>query len=50
MGVAYTPGEPVSPDQQPRAYLIDFFIRHPAEIELLRRTYMHSFALIGVVL
>lgn len=48
MGVAYVKGEAVKPDQKKRAYLIDS-IRHPAEIQLLRRTYAHAFALIGVV-
>ncbi len=48
MSVEYTPGQIVEPDSEKRAYLIDS-IRHPAEIELLRRTYGHAFALIGVV-
>lgn len=48
MSIEYTPGRVVQPDGQKRAYLIDS-IRHPAEIHLLRRTYGHAFALIGVV-
>jgi len=48
MGVDYSPGTAVQPDGKKRAYLIDS-IRHPAEIHLLRRTYGHAFALIGVV-
>lgn len=48
MEVAFTPGDPVQPDGQKRAFLIDS-IRHPAEINLLRRTYGDAFALIGVV-
>ncbi len=47
-GVVYHAGEAVQPDQKKRAYLIDS-IRHPAEIQLLRRTYANAFALIGVV-
>lgn len=48
MSTSYTRGEPVQPDGEKRAYLIDS-IRHPAEIHLLRRTYGNAFALIGVV-
>lgn len=48
MNVDYTPGVVVEPDAAKRAFLIDS-IRHPAEIQLLRRTYGHAFALIGVV-
>jgi len=40
--------EPVVPDGKPRAYIIDS-IRHPAEVELLRRVYSDAFVLIGVV-
>lgn len=47
-GVSYQRGEAVQPDHKKRAYLIDS-IRHPAEIQLLRRTYANAFALIGVV-
>lgn len=48
MDIAFTPGDPVQPNGDKRAYLIDS-IRHPAEINLLRRTYGDAFALIGVV-
>jgi len=48
MKVEYARGAAVQPDQGKRAYLIDS-IRHPAEIQLLRRTYGHAFAVIGVV-
>lgn len=48
MDVPFTPGDAVQPDGAKRAYLIDS-IRHPAEINLLRRTYGDAFALIGVV-
>lgn len=48
MGIEYSPGTAVQPDAKKRAYLIDS-IRHPAEIHLLRRTYGHAFALVGVV-
>lgn len=48
MGKSYTPGEVIEPDAVKRAYLIDS-IRHPAEIQLLRRTYGHAFAVVGVV-
>jgi len=40
--------EPVIPDGTRRAYIIDS-IRHPAEVELLRRLYRDAFVLIGVV-
>ena len=46
--VPYVRGEPVKPDNERRAYLIDS-IRHPAEVNLLRRTYGNAFALVGVV-
>ncbi|MCO6426038.1 anti-phage dCTP deaminase [Sinorhizobium meliloti] len=46
--VTYVPGEVVVPDDTKRIYLIDS-IRHPAEVNLLRRTYGNSFALIAVV-
>lgn len=46
--VAYVRGEPVRPNNERRAYLIDS-IRHPAEVSLLRRTYGSAFALVGVV-
>lgn len=44
----YISGQPVQPNDSKRAYLIDS-IRHPAEVNLLRRTYASAFALIGVV-
>jgi deoxycytidylate deaminase len=40
--------EPISPDQQPRAYILDS-IRHPAEIDLLAHIYQDAFILLGVV-
>lgn len=40
--------EPVRPDGNPRAYILDS-IRHPAEVHLLRRVYGEAFVLIGVV-
>lgn len=46
--VTYVRGEPVRPSNERRAYLIDS-IRHPAEVNLLRRTYGNAFALVGVV-
>jgi deoxycytidylate deaminase len=46
--VAYVRGEPVRPNEERRAYLIDS-IRHPAEVNLFRRTYGSAFALVGVV-
>jgi deoxycytidylate deaminase len=43
------PGDkPVEPDGSRRAYIVDS-IRHPAEVELLRRVYREAFVLIGVV-
>lgn len=43
------PGDsPVPPDGMRRAYIIDS-IRHPAEVELMRRVYGAAFVLIGVV-
>jgi deoxycytidylate deaminase len=41
-------GEPVVPDGKQRAYVLDS-VRHPAEIELLRRVYGNAFSLVGVV-
>ncbi|MBB4339889.1 deoxycytidylate deaminase [Rhizobium leguminosarum] len=46
--VKYVQGEAVLPDDAKRIYLIDS-IRHPAEVNLLRRTYGNSFALVAVV-
>lgn len=42
------PGKPVLPDGAPRAYVLDS-IRHPEEVQLLRRIYADAFILIGVV-
>jgi hypothetical protein len=43
------PGDdPVVPDGTRRAYIVDS-IRHPAEVELLRRIYREAFVLVGVV-
>jgi len=43
------PGESeVPPDGARRAYVLDS-IRHPAEVELLRRVYQDAFVLVGVV-
>lgn len=46
--VEITEDQPVIPDGSPRAYIIDS-IRHPAEVELLRRVYSEAFVLVGVV-
>ena len=40
--------KPVLPDGSPRAYIIDS-IRHPAEVNLLRRVYGDGFVLVGIV-
>lgn len=45
-GDAHT--DPVQPDGQRRAYILDS-LRHPSEVELLRRVYQEAFILIGVV-
>jgi deoxycytidylate deaminase len=43
------PGEkPIAPDGVRRAYIRDS-IRHPAEVELLRRVYQDAFVLVGIV-
>jgi deoxycytidylate deaminase len=47
-GKPYTEGEPVEPDGKPRAYILDS-LKHPAEVQLLRRLYGHAFVLVGVV-
>ena len=41
-------GAAVKPDGKPRAYILDS-LRHPDEVELLRRLYQDAFVLIGVV-
>lgn len=48
MGKPYIEGQAVEPDEQRRAFIIDS-LRHPAEVQLLRRAYANSFALVGVV-
>lgn len=40
--------EPVVPDGNPRAFIVDS-IRHPAEVQLLRHLYGDGFVLVGVV-
>ncbi len=47
-GVTVQPADPVLPDGKRRAYILDS-IRHPAEVEFLRRLYGEAFVLIGVV-
>lgn len=41
-------GEAVTPDSEPRAYILDS-LRNPGEVDLLRRVYQQAFCLIGVV-
>lgn len=48
MGQSVDNNQAVIPDGQKRAYILDS-LRHPAEVELLRRVYGNAFALIGVV-
>jgi len=40
--------DPIAPDGSKRAYILDS-LRHPVEVELLRRVYENAFTLIGVV-
>lgn len=47
-GVDSIRGTPVQPDGKPRAYILDS-LRHPEEVNLLRRVYGRAFVLIGVV-
>lgn len=47
-GKPFNDGQPVDPDGEPRAYIIDS-LKHPAEVNLLRRLYGDAFVLIGVV-
>ena len=47
-GVNEASAEPITPDGQRRAYILDS-IRHPAEVELLRHIYQDAFFLLGVV-
>jgi deoxycytidylate deaminase len=48
MGVTSDRGKAVQPDGKPRAYILDS-LRHPEEVDLLRRVYSRAFVLIGVV-
>ncbi len=48
MGVQSVRSLPVQPDGKPRAYILDS-LRHPEEVNLLRRVYSRAFVLIGVV-
>jgi deoxycytidylate deaminase/dephospho-CoA kinase len=48
MGVTFEKGKPVVPDGKPKAYILDS-LRHPAEVQLLRRIYGSAFMLVGVV-
>jgi hypothetical protein len=41
------PGEPVEPDGEKRAFILDS-LRHPQEVALLRQVYQEAFCLIGV--
>lgn len=48
LGISNPGEDPVPPDGVRRAYILDS-IRHPAEVELLRRVYLDAFVLVGVV-
>ena len=48
IGVQSIRSSPVQPDGKPRAYILDS-LRHPEEVNLLRRVYSRAFVLIGVV-
>src|SRR5262249_43938096 len=48
LGISDPGKEAVQPDGTRRAYILDS-IRHPAEVELLRRIYQDSFVLVGIV-
>ena len=48
LNLALQHGEPVLPDETPRAYILES-LRHPFEVELLRHIYGRAFALIGIV-
>lgn len=48
LGQAMDGNAEITPDGKPRAYILDC-LRHPAEVEMLRRVYEDSFVLIGVV-
>lgn len=47
-GATIMSGQPVKPDGNPRAYILDS-IRHPDEVQLLRNVYGSAFVLIGIV-
>lgn len=47
-GVELDPDKPVLPDEKSRAYILDS-LRHPFEVEILRRLYGAAFAVVGVV-
>lgn len=47
-GVSSSDNGAIQPDKTKRAYILDS-IRHPAEVQLLRRIYQQSFCVIGVV-
>ena len=47
-GVSDVIGRPVQPDSERRAFILDS-LRHPDEVNLLRRVYQTAFFLIGVV-
>lgn len=44
---AVSPGEPIEPNGEKRAFILDS-LRHPHEVALLRRVYQEAFCLIGV--
>lgn len=48
VGIENPGDDPVHPDGKRRAYILDS-IRHPAEVDLLRRIYQDAFVLVGVV-
>lgn len=48
LGIANPGDNPITPDGKRRAYILDS-IRHPAEVELLRRIYQDAFVLVGIV-
>ena len=47
LGADLAPNVPIEPDGTDRAYILDS-IRHPHEVELLRRVYQDAFCLIGI--
>lgn len=48
MDTKVNPSEPVTPDNMPRAYIVDS-LKNPAEVRLLREVYGDAFILVGVV-